>query len=1039
MSRRSTVLLAFLALEALLLGAAHFPRFDSQSSTRSRLADALGPRRFAEGRMMGGFAYAPFDPAQGSFRPSKELRTVLRDVEENARGLAQMIDGRPRQAVEELEKRAAAGSAGAALFSDLAVAYLEDARKNQEPYSLVKALENAEKAVALDPRLPEARFNRAAALESLFLDQQARSAWQEYLRIDSQSGWAAEAKKRLRALPETGVAARRWQAAKRKLDAAVERGDSASVDEIVTFFPQASREYAEEVLLGEWAEALKAGRTEEVQRALKKAHAIGNILRLRNGDRMTADAVTVIEEITKAGPGRRVKALEEGHRWYLEGLRLYQDGRLAEAREKFQNAERRLIQAGSPFAAWAAFRLAVCEMQRFDYPRALTRLDGIRFGQAGRSYRSLVARSQWVAGLINVIQTRPTEAFAAYRKAFSIFDHLGEHENRAIVSALIAESLWSSGDLRGALPYHFSALRSIRYLRDPVRRQVVLEGSGLTALSMAEPLVALAFQQEAIANLENSSNAAAWIYCLRRRAMIETFAGQTERARLDLADARKRLAEVSDKALRDSLLGDILAVDGQLYSTESPQKAVTRLSEVIGIYRDTGYQTQLALFLGLRAQAQAALGHLDLAEADYAEAILEINRQNDATMERDLRDWFLTRSRSIFQEMIQLQAKRGDIERALSYAESGRVQLLRAHIPDKLAVMSAAEISERIPPGVALVEFWVADQQLHSWVVRRGSIDALSTRIAPGTLGRRIDRLRRKIWESEDSQWKEDSRVLFNLLIGPLEPFLGGAGTIILVPDEDLYNLPFAALLDSTDRYLVERYALVVSPSASLYTQALARQESRGSTPLRSVLSLGDPALDREVLPNLPRLPQAREEAIRIADFYSQAEVRVGAEATKKAFLKGLATYDVVHFAGHAVVNSVEPSSSFLALASSRSEGESGILYSRDLYDMPDPGARLVVLSACSTIFGASQVGEGLSGLARPFLYAGIPAVLGSLWSVNDQPSLVFFAEFHHHLREGLGAAAALRAAQLSLLSSPEAILNRPASWAGFQLIGAGR
>jgi len=1038
MSRRSTVLLAFLVLVALLLGAAHFLRFDSRSSTRSRLADALGPCRFAEGRMTGGFDYAPFDPSNKNPKPSKELRAALRDLQDNAgQGLAKLIDGKSRQAVAELEQAIAAGPDSAAVFSDLAAAYLEDARKSREPYSLVKALESAEKAVALAPNLPEARFNRAVALESFFLDQQARSAWQAYLQIDSQSGWAAEARKRLRALPETGAAERRWQAAKLELDAAVEQGDFADVDEVVTQFPQASREYAEEVLLGTWAETLKAGRTQEAQQVLKKAYLIGSILRVRNGDRITADTVTVIEEATRPGLGRRMKTLEEGHLWYLEGLRLYQDGRLVEAREKFLDAERHLAGVGSPFALLATLRLAVCEMQSFDYPGALAKLDRIRFSDAGRSYPSLMARSQWTTALIKVIQARPTDALAAYRRAYSAFDSIGERENCAVVSALTAESLWSSGDLRGALPYNFSALKSLRDLRNPVRRQVVLEGSGLTALSMGEPLAALAFQQEAFASLSTSRNAAAWIYCLRRRALIEIRAGRAERARRDLAEARSRLAEVHDTSLRDSLLGDILGVESQLHDASDPRKAVDTTSEVIAIYRNTRYQKQLAFFLARRARAQAALGKLDLAEDDYAEAIRAIARQHEATSERELRTWFLAASRSIFQEMIELQAHLGKAEKALSYAESGRAQLFREQASRGPEAMSAADISQQIPRDVALVEFWATDRQLLSWVVRRGSITQFSTKITAGSLSRRIDRFRQDITARDSHEAGPDARELFDILIRPLLPALEGAKTVVIVPDGDLYRLPFAALQDSANRYLIERYTLAVDPSATLYVQALAREKILASLPLRSVLVFGDPDLDREVLQDLPQLPQARREAVHIASFYPEVEIRMGAQATKRQFLTGLATSDVIHFAGHAVVNPTVPSLSFLALAPSASEGDSGILYARDLYGLPAPAARLVILSACSTMRGDTREGEGLAGLARPFLASGVPTVVGSLWRVDDRATAALLIEFHQRLPR-LGSAEALRQAQLAASSSSDSEVSAPASWAGFQVIGAG-
>ena len=61
----------------------------------------------------------------------------------------------------------------------------------------------AERAVKADPALVEASFNRACALERLSLRDEARRAWQDYLKVDGSSGWAAEARDRLKVLGES--------------------------------------------------------------------------------------------------------------------------------------------------------------------------------------------------------------------------------------------------------------------------------------------------------------------------------------------------------------------------------------------------------------------------------------------------------------------------------------------------------------------------------------------------------------------------------------------------------------------------------------------------------------------------------------------------------------------------------------------------------------------------------------------------------------------------------------------------------------------
>jgi CHAT domain-containing protein len=94
--------------------------------------------------------------------------------------------------------------------------------------------------------------------------------------------------------------------------------------------------------------------------------------------------------------------------------------------------------------------------------------------------------------------------------------------------------------------------------------------------------------------------------------------------------------------------------------------------------------------------------------------------------------------------------------------------------------------------------------------------------------------------------------------------------------------------------------------------------------------------------------------------------------------------------------------------------------------------ADLVVLSACQTGQGKMARGEGVSGLARAFLYAGSKGVVCSLWSVDDRETANLMVDFYGHLQKGQAAADALREAQLRMIREGKA----PLYWAPFILIG---
>ena len=96
----------------------------------------------------------------------------------------------------------------------------------------------------------------------------------------------------------------------------------------------------------------------------------------------------------------------------------------------------------------------------------------------------------------------------------------------------------------------------------------------------------------------------------------------------------------------------------------------------------------------------------------------------------------------------------------------------------------------------------------------------------------------------------------------------------------------------------------------------------------------------------------------------------------------------------------------------------------------------MVVLAACRTAAGAVSRVEGTLGLGRPFLAAGVPYVVASLWDIDDSVSRRFFITFHRALLSGGDPVVALRAAQIALLRSGDPSLAHPASWAAFVSMG---
>jgi tetratricopeptide (TPR) repeat protein len=182
---------------------------------QAALVAAVGNERLVEPRLTGGFAYGPL---RGTVRSgqsfvvhvSPDVQIAAAQIEKEdlanrtaltlrALGAAKMALGDIYGAVTVLEGAADRPMPDPRTLSDLAAAYIIRATRTNQFLDFMKALAVADRAVKADPKLAEAWFNRAYALEQLSRVE-ARDAWAEYLKVDDQSGWADEARQHLRAL-----------------------------------------------------------------------------------------------------------------------------------------------------------------------------------------------------------------------------------------------------------------------------------------------------------------------------------------------------------------------------------------------------------------------------------------------------------------------------------------------------------------------------------------------------------------------------------------------------------------------------------------------------------------------------------------------------------------------------------------------------------------------------------------------------------------------------------------------------------------------
>ena len=395
----------------------------------------------------------------------------------------------------------------------------------------------------------------------------------------------------------------------------------------------------------------------------------------------------------------------------------------------------------------------------------------------------------------------------------------------------------------------------------------------------------------------------------------------------------------------------------------------------------------------------------------------------------------------LFDDMVRLQEERhADAMAAFEYAERSRAgtlldALAAARVDASLAhreipFLSTADIQRRLRPGTALVEYALLPDRTLAWVITADSLRLVPISLRRDELVRQLisfkSRLDRGIWDA-GSQRSAD--ILYERLIRPLEPFLHGIEAIVVVPDRELHELPFALLRHPvTGRLLIEDLAISYAPSANLWASAAARRLPEANP---GALVLGDPAFDPKLVPQLGRLENARTEAETIASLYPKSKLLTDVAATPDAFLEQAPRFPVIHLASHTL------GTAFVLAPGKQSELNGGLLEARDIYPLRLDRTRLVVLAGCDTAAGPLSAREGVASLARPFLAAGVPLVLASLWKVDDDTAAELLYRFHQRVSHGEDAVAALQEAQLAAFRSGRPKLASPAHWGTFEILGA--
>jgi CHAT domain-containing protein/Tfp pilus assembly protein PilF len=341
----------------------------------------------------------------------------------------------------------------------------------------------------------------------------------------------------------------------------------------------------------------------------------------------------------------------------------------------------------------------------------------------------------------------------------------------------------------------------------------------------------------------------------------------------------------------------------------------------------------------------------------------------------------------------------------------------------------------------------------------------------------------RQALQSQSPNIQKIARTLDEKLMQPIRQRLGNTRTVLISPDSQLNLIPFAALVDENNRYLVENYSITYLGSGRDLLRLQNPVASRSNPVLLANPDYSNPGNPEVQVANKTRgnnsqrstdlaqikfgpLPGTLKEAEAITPLLSGIQKLTGSQATENA-LKQVRNPQILHIATHGFfledVELVAPPTGFsrslwlepdfsvkprrrvtgnqenpllrsgLAMAGfnvRKSGDEDGVLTAMEAAALNLWGTKLVVLSACETGVGDVANGEGVLGLRRAFVLAGAESQVLSLWKVDDDGTKDLMVSYYRRLLNNEGRSEALREIQLEMLRGNK--YQHPYYWAAF-------
>jgi len=934
-----------------------------------------------------------------------------------------VLEGKYDAAVEALRRALELEPRSPALLTDLATAYFQRAQQEDRKEDFGAAYEYLSKALQLHPDDPVALFNRAIVAEHQFLYHLALEDWDHYLRVDPGSQWIEEARNRANAIREK---LKEHESNAKPLLSPAQVAALAASASPGSEIDQRIEEYLHEAVRSWLPQAFPETRANADPHVSQALFFLADLTSQQHGDRWLGD---LLRGSSASRFAQAVAAL-------AHAVKANDTGEYDVSRQQADLAERLFRASGNSAGALRA------EFEQSFADQMSRRSEDCRRRSIAAGVESKRDSYPWVETQLGLEESVCSE----------LMDDLGTHEKAArraqdraqqagygalYLRALgfVAESKLNTGDRPGDWKLVCTGLEHYWSGRFPATRGYNLYvEEAFAAEAAGQSSLRLATWREAVATIDTNENVLLRAEAHSSMANAASAAHQSDVAEHHYQEAARLYALAPQtEATRANRLGSEIMTARLETGQSAFEAALVRLTRVQDEVRQLSNNFLAQIFYSTLGEVQLRSHHAADAEQAFRPA-LRLAEQNLAslTSEKSRTSWSKDAA-PVYLGLAEAELVQGREQESLDVFEwyLGAPQRLSTRGPGtSQSLPDPSRPPARLPllSNQTVLAFGVLPDGLAIWVYDDRGVSA---KWIPQSQQELHDLAANFHDQCSDpgsglSALRRDARGLYGSLIAPVEQNLAPGRTLVIEADGWLARVPFEALLDSNDHYLIERAPII--HSLGQHSQARLHSEIgiSADSPALVVGSAGSSPVD-----GLIPLPDVAAEADAVARGFHSARMLKGGEATLGAVRSELPWASVFHFAGHSLV---APQRRGLLLESGDGQAIAPRLMDANVVrQLHLQSLQLAVLSACSTAFGSGG-SSGFESVTDALLRAGVPHVVASRWAVDSAETRGFVQDFYHNALSGQTVSDAIRLTSQNMLANPRT--SHPYYWSAFAAYG---